>query len=110
MKENFVICIESLHIGDVGNQQNVSLFLLQAANGIWIVCYVFVCTSICTNLLFAMFCFQLNTSPILRFVVNFIQSECYLDSLTKFLSIIRIPSHVESPIYSPPLPPPPPLF
>lgn len=24
MKENFVICIESLHIGDVGNQTNVS--------------------------------------------------------------------------------------
>lgn len=24
MKENFVICIESLHVGDIGNQQNVS--------------------------------------------------------------------------------------
>lgn len=24
MKENFVICIESLHVGDIGNQHNVS--------------------------------------------------------------------------------------
>lgn len=24
MKENFMICIESLHIGDVGDQANVS--------------------------------------------------------------------------------------
>lgn len=25
MKENFVICIETLHAGDVGDQQNVSV-------------------------------------------------------------------------------------
>lgn len=25
MKENFVVCIESLHLGDVGDQKNVSV-------------------------------------------------------------------------------------
>lgn len=26
MKQNFIICIESMHIGDTGKQENVSAF------------------------------------------------------------------------------------
>lgn len=29
MKENFVICIESLHVGDTGSQSNVSLYFVR---------------------------------------------------------------------------------
>lgn len=33
MKENFVVCIESLHVGDVGDQKNVSVRFLTKGNG-----------------------------------------------------------------------------
>lgn len=33
MKENFVICIETLHAGDVGDQQNVSAYCAMHAFG-----------------------------------------------------------------------------
>jgi hypothetical protein len=29
MKENFIICIESLHLGDVGDKSNVSNFYIE---------------------------------------------------------------------------------
>lgn len=33
MKENFVICIESLHVGDIGLQSNVSYLKLEQMHG-----------------------------------------------------------------------------